>query len=110
VQDGNLESLQKLYSECQVNSELGQSCLGQGTGYLLYRILDKLVDNTLPIVDKMLARMEQIEDSVFDEDKETARDLANLRRNVITQRRVIWQLRAVMGMSATKYSAFQALM
>jgi magnesium transporter len=97
VQDGNLESLHRLYSECQTNGELGQACLGQGTGYLLYRILDKLVDYTLPIVDKMLAKMEEIEDNVFDEDKETARDLANLRRNVITQRRVIWQLRAVMG-------------
>ena len=106
VQDGNLEALQRMYSDCQDNGELGQACLGQGSGYLLYRILDKLVDNTLPIVDKMLAKVDQIEDSVFEEGRETARDLANLRRNVITQRRVIWQLRAVMGDVGNKTQRF----
>ncbi|MCK4964505.1 MAG: magnesium transporter, partial [Dehalococcoidia bacterium] len=45
---GELKPLVKLFKECQIDEESRQEYLGQGPVYLLYRILDRLVDYCLP--------------------------------------------------------------
>jgi len=94
---GELKPLVKLFRQCQIDEDVRQEHFSQGSGYLLYRIIDRLVDYLFPILDKILESVDNIEGSVFDEKVEVAEDLAVLRRDIIAQRRIIWRMRAVIG-------------
>ena len=95
---GELKPLVKLFKECQIDDESRQEYLSQGSGFLLYRILDRLVDNCLPILNKVGAGIEDVEDGIFSERKRgMIREISRLRRDVIAFRRIIWPIRAVIG-------------
>jgi magnesium transporter len=61
----------------------------------MYRILDRAVDSYFPVLDKILSLMEDIEDNVFDEEVEATRELSILRRDIITQRSVMFPTRTI---------------
>ncbi len=95
---GELKPLVKLFKECQIDEESRQEYLSQGSGFLLYRILDRLVDYCLPILDKVGDGIEEVEDAIFSNRKRgTVREISRLRRDIIAFRRIIWPMRAVIG-------------
>jgi len=95
---GELKPLVKLFRECQIDEESRQENLSQGCGYLLYRIIDRLVDYCLPILNKIGSNIEDVEDDVFSSGvRGTVREISALRRDVISFRRTIWPMRAVIG-------------
>jgi magnesium transporter len=96
VHSGRLQTLVKFFSECQTDEEIRKENFANGSGFLLYRILDRAVDAYFPILDKILSLTEDIEDRVFDENVEAAQELATLRRDVITQRRIMFPSRTVL--------------
>lgn len=95
---GNLKTLAKFFKLCQSDEEPRQENFSHGSTYLLYRILDRLVDYCLPILNKIGDKIEQVEDVMFIERRPAVvRDISILRREVITFRRIIWPIRAVIG-------------
>ncbi|MFC1984786.1 magnesium/cobalt transporter CorA [Chloroflexota bacterium] len=95
---GELKPLVKLFRECQIDEESRQEHLGQGSGHLLYRIVDRLVDYCLPILNKIGDNIEKVEDNIFSSGMPRAiREISILRRDVISFRRIIWPMRAVIG-------------
>jgi len=95
---GELKPLVKLFRECQLDEESRQEYFSQGSGYLLYRIVDRLVDYCLPIVDRIGSNIEDVEDSIFSNERPRAiKEISMLRRDVIAFRRIIWPMRAVIG-------------
>jgi len=95
---GELKPLVKLFRECQLDEESRQEYFSQGSGYLLYRIVDRLVDYCLPIVDRIGSNIEDVEDSIFSNERPRAiKEISILRRDVIAFRRIIWPMRAVIG-------------
>jgi magnesium transporter len=96
VHGGRLKTLGKLFKECQTDEAVREENFTHGSGFLLYRILDRAVDAYFPILDKILSLAEDIEDRVFDENVEVAQELAVLRRDVITQRRIMFPSRTVL--------------
>ncbi len=104
---GELKPLVKLFRECQLDEESRQEYLGQGSVFLLYRILDRLVDYCLPILDKVGDGIEEVEDHIFsDRQRGTVREISRLRRDVIAFRRIIWPMRAVVGSLEPKVRRF----
>lgn len=95
VHAGELTPLVQFFEACRDDDAMRQRAMGRGTVLLAYRIIDLLVDYCFPMMDKILGQMEDVEDAVFDETAETARDVAVLRRDIIAQRRIIWPLRTV---------------
>ena len=95
VHAGELTPLVKLFEACRDNAPARQIFMTKGSAFLAYRIIDLLVDYCFPIMDKILSQIEGVEDGVFDETAETARDVAVVRRDIIAQRRIIWPLRTV---------------
>ena len=95
VHAGELTPLVKLFEVCRDNAVVRRRAMGRGSALLAYRVIDLLVDYCFPIMDKILSQMEDVEDGVFDEAVETARELAVVRRDIIAQRRIIWPLRTV---------------
>ncbi len=106
LHSGQLKPLTKLFRSCQTEEQARQENMSFGSGYLLYRILDRTIDAYFPILDKILSLMEDIEDAVFDENVESAQELAILRRDIITQRRITFPLRAVTSTLAVKIQKF----
>jgi magnesium transporter len=96
VHSGRLKTLVKFFRECQTDEAVRRDNFTNGSGFLLYRILDRAVDAYFPILDKILSLTEDIEDRVFDENVEAAQELATLRRDVITQRRIMFPSRTVL--------------
>ena len=104
---GELKPLVKLFKECQRDEESRQEYLGEGSGFLLYRIIDRLVDSCLPILGKVLDNIEAVEDDIFSDRKSgTVKEVSILRRDVISFRRIIWPMRAVIGSLQSKVRRF----
>lgn len=77
-----------------------QHVLGEGPGGLMHRIVDGMVDNYRPEVDKLADRLDDLEKEVFQKPKPTLvkrildfkRDVASLRRVVMPQRDAVMRL------------------
>ncbi|MBA7704934.1 Cobalt/magnesium transport protein CorA [subsurface metagenome] len=104
---GELKPLVKLFRECQIDEESQQEYFSQGSGYLLYRIIDRLVDYCLPILNKIGDNIEDVEDNIFSNGVRGAiREISILRRDIISFRRIIWPMRAVIGALEPKLRRF----
>jgi len=104
---GELKPLVKLFKECQIDEESRQENFNQGSGYLLYRIVDRLVDYCLPILNKIVDNIESVEDNIFSNGiRGTIKEISALRRDIISFRRIIWPMRAVIGSLEPKIRRF----
>jgi magnesium transporter len=107
---GDLKPLVKLFVDCQINEETREEHFNQGTGYLLYRIIDRLVDYCLPILSKIGDNIEKVEDDIFSAEMPRAiREISILRRDVIAFRRIIWPMRAVVASLESKVRRFTSM-
>jgi magnesium transporter len=93
----DFKALSDLFAKFQNNDEIKKEYFDGGAGFLFYRILDELFKYCIPILDKILSRMEEIEDTVFEETGEDTQEIATLRRNVIAMRRIIGPSRTVVN-------------
>ena len=93
IHSGDLSPLINVPATCQGNEKTCADYLGGDAGYLLYRIVNELVDHCFPIVDNSLAMLDKIEARVNDPDKDTSRQITILRRDIAAQRRIIRLLR-----------------
>jgi magnesium transporter len=104
---GELKPLVKLFRECEIDEESRQENFSSGPGYLLYRIIDRLVDYCLPISNKMLENIEDVEDGIFsNRGRSQIKEISMLRRDIISFRRIIWPMRAVIGSLEPKIRRF----
>ena len=104
---GELKPLVKLFRECQIDEQSREEHFSQGGGYLLYRLLDRLVDYCLPILNKIGDNIEDVEERIFSDGVSgTVREISVLRRDVISFRRIIWPMRTVIGSLEPKIRRF----
>ena len=98
LHNGDLKPLVKLFRECQIDEGARQEHFRQGSGYLLYQVIDRLVDYCLPILSKIGGNIDKVEEDIFSTTMPRAiREIAVLRRDVISFRRIIWPMRAVIA-------------
>lgn len=87
---GDLKPLAKFFRECQTNEKSRQDYLGRTSAFLLYHILDRLVNYCFPILGKITENIDDIEDLIYTKAvPETVRQIAIIRRDLISFRRVI---------------------
>jgi magnesium transporter len=99
VHPGTSRSLQKVAEICVRNDR----ALGEGPVALLHRIIDTMVDNYRPEVEKLGRRLDQIEKEVFEKpDPKLARRILDFKRDVSSLRRVIMPQRDVVGRLARR--------
>ena len=98
LHSGELKPLVNLFRQCQQEEEFRRWAMGEGTGLLLYRIIDRLVDYCIPILNKIGSNIDRVDDEIFSSSMPNAiRDISELRRDVISFRRIIWPLRTLSG-------------
>ncbi|HXZ95113.1 MAG TPA: magnesium transporter CorA family protein, partial [Dehalococcoidia bacterium] len=91
-----LKIIDDMFRECELNEETGQEYLSRGSGYVLYQIMDRLLDSYFPVLDKIASALSNIEDNVFSEELEAAHELSILRRDIITQRQIMLPTRTLL--------------
>jgi len=106
LRPGILVALDELRRECEFSDEVKKEYLSQGSGYLLYLILDRAVDSYFPVLDKILSLLQDVEDSVFEEGVEAAKEVSILRRDIITQRRIMFPTRTLLAELENKLKRF----
>jgi magnesium transporter len=102
----DVKTVNALFRDCMANEDTREENMKQGSGFLLYRILDRAIDSYFPVLDKIMSLMEDLEDSVFDEDIEVAKELSLLRRDIITQRSVMFPTRKLFTEMENKLKRF----
>ena len=90
VHSGNLRPLVRLFNECEKDAQFRATMMvEQSSGMLMYRILDVLVDYCFPIVYKLNAMIDSLEEQIFDsKDKNLVRNISLLRRDILAYRRI----------------------
>jgi len=104
-----LRSLDDLRQEVEFDEAAKNNYLGQGSAYLLYLMLDRAVDAYFPVLDKIMSLIDEVEDKVFDEEVEAAKEISTLRRDVLTQRRVMFPERALLSELESKLKRFSKI-
>ncbi len=97
ITQGDLLPLSSLFRKCKEgNYHVRNNLMGGSPGYLLHSILDILVDNLLHMLVRIIGKLDDIEDEVFDDKVANARDLSILRREITTLRRIVLPLKRIM--------------
>lgn len=92
VRQGMLAAVDEVFESVKTETDSKLS-----SGFLLYRILDRLVDSVFPLMEDILKEIDEIEEEVFDERIEVVRELTTLRRNIASLRRTVSPLRRVIA-------------
>lgn len=90
---GELKPLVEMVAQCKENSQYRNELLGKSSGFLLYKIVDVLVDDLLHTLRRIVENLDEIEDDVFDENKSTPKKISLLRREITILRRIVHPLR-----------------
>jgi magnesium transporter len=99
VHDEFSRSVSRMAEVCTRN----EFVLAEGPAALLHRIVDGMVDNYRPEVDKLEARLDEIERHVFDSpSQDDVRQILGLKRDVASLRRVVTPQRDVVGRLARR--------
>jgi magnesium transporter len=83
--------------------------MNQGTGYLLYSMMDGIVDEIFPILDSLGSRIDELEDDIYEvggSGTEVMEEISALRRNIILMRKVLIPQRTIFSNMRGKYSFF----
>jgi magnesium transporter len=80
----------RLFTRCREDDGLRTDLFANGSGRLLYEILDDLMDYCFPILDKIGHKLDSIEDDMFEGASESVvRDLSNVKQEIISYRKII---------------------
>jgi magnesium transporter len=99
VRHGLSRSVGKVAEACSRNSQI----LAEGTAALLHRIVDSMVDNYRPEVDKLHEKVDQLEAEVFQNpDPALSRRILDYKKDVASLRRVVLPERDAVGRLARR--------
>jgi magnesium transporter len=80
----------RLFTRCREDDGFRTELFANGSGRLLYEILDDLMDYCFPILDKIGHKLDSIEDDMFEGASESVvRDLSNVKQEIISYRKII---------------------
>ena len=107
LHDDELGPLAKIRLACKSDEKQRQSYMGKGAAYLLYRILDSLVEGISPVLEDLEQSLDEIEDRVFDKENQDYHEITLLRRKVADIRRIVFPLtqeKSELAAKAQRYS------
>lgn len=104
--DGLMPSMKSLFTDAMSKREVRTEMLSKSGSHAFYILLDKLVDNLFPVLRIADASLSKIETSIFAAKGETLiREIALLRRDLISMRRIIHQMVPIVAELSKKDSS-----
>ncbi len=97
IHQGNLKSLVDLVNICKdkIDPDTYNQLMSSSTATLLHEIIDRLVDDLLHTLRRIMANLDDIEDDVFDADKSVTKKIHVLRREITVIRRLTSPLKRI---------------
>jgi len=90
IQKKRLKTLNQFFYKIAGNKKLQKEVFGAKSGLVLYHILDHLYRSSFTIIDWISKEINRIEQEVYEEEtRKSVRDLAQIRRNVLTYKGII---------------------
>jgi len=103
VHGGISRSVAKIRDVCERNVR----ALGEGPAALMHRIIDAMVDNYRPEVDKLNERLDRLEKEVFERPQpQLARKILDFKKDISSLRRVVQPERDAVGRMARREFPF----
>src|SRR5262245_9171549 len=97
----------RLFRRCFEDVDERERYFSQGSGYLLYHILDDLIDYCFPILDKIGHKLDSLEDEMFEgRSEEIVRDLSNAKQEIISYRKIIKPERSTLRLLERQMARF----
>lgn len=105
---GALKVLTDLFESVKKNAAFKKEHMGEGSGFLLYKILGRLFESNFPLLDTIEQDLKDMERDVFslNQQHDMLKDILNVKKNIITFRRVIAPQRAVVAQIEHKNKKF----
>jgi magnesium transporter len=96
VHNGELKAINKLFSQCNADDRIRSDYMGKSPSFLLYKILSAIVENLMLMMGKVIFNLDELEDRVFDEKVDAAREVTELRHNIANLRRIVFPFKRVL--------------
>lgn len=108
IHQGNLKSLVDLVNICKdgVDPDMSKQLMSGSTAALLHEIIDRLVDDLLHTLRRVMANLDDIEDDVFDADKSVTKKIHVLRREITAIRRLTSPLKRIVLGAAKNVASY----
>ena len=98
IHDNN-QVLNKIFEEVKEDKEFREEIMCNGTGYLLYFLLNDLFERCFLLVDDITRTLNHLEKEVFNtsSDRNMLKDILRINKDIINFRRIIFPQRAVLA-------------
>lgn len=85
----------------------GTELMDRGSEYLLYKIVDNIVDDSFPIIERLDERIDDLEDNIFlNKGQVITEEILALKRTIILLRKVLIPQRHIFANITGRYSSF----
>lgn len=93
-----LKPIEYLFERCKTHADTRTARMSQGSGYLLYTLVDDAFSYCFPMLRKIGLKLDRIEEDIFIEgrSREVVRDISNVKLEIINFRKIIRPQRAVL--------------
>lgn len=98
VPNKKLPSVEYLFEQCNSKEDLRRQYFSKGPGYLLYNILDRSINHCFPMLAKIGAKLEMLEEDMLEgRTRELVLDISNVKQEIINFRKIIRPERSVIS-------------
>ncbi|MBI2329817.1 magnesium transporter CorA family protein [Candidatus Daviesbacteria bacterium] len=106
LHDGTFDIITNMFNACKDNLDQRKVYINNSSAHLLYTIIEQLTDNLPPLLQRILTEVDEAEDTVFDDKVSAVYMVGQLRRKIISLRRVIGPLRLLLSEMEQRINKF----
>lgn len=96
IHENTGDTISSMFTDCKENAGQRKAYINNSPSHLLYTIVEKLTDDLAPILQNILQEVDETEDIVFDDKVSGVFKVGQLRRKIVSLRRVIGPLRTLL--------------
>ncbi len=102
IHENSGDTISQMFDESLEDPEQRKVYIGNSSAHLLYTIIEQLTEHLSPLLQKILTEVDEAEDIVFDDKVSGVYMIGQLRRKIISLRRVIGPLKGLLKDLETK--------
>jgi magnesium transporter len=106
IRSGDCLPLTKTFELCQQHTDKKEANFKQGSSYLLYVLVSKLLDDISDMTENVVSELDDIEDLVFDNNTSDAQRIGRARQKIVRLSRVIGPKRIILKDLAEQIDSF----
>ncbi|HLC75899.1 MAG TPA: magnesium/cobalt transporter CorA [Candidatus Peribacterales bacterium] len=108
LHDGKLKALNDVWDILHIDAAKREQYMGKDAGYFLYFLIDSFFQSCFPLVDGITKSLRELEGILFEEEREekVLRTVLELKRNVISMRRILLPQRTLIAALEHKSKRF----